>query len=75
MKYDNVSCFTSRRGDICDANSVDGSGLTLSNMIRLESSGSCEEARPNIFGNLMGENGTEYLPQGALHYVNRKSGA
>ncbi|KAL0402086.1 UNVERIFIED_CONTAM: hypothetical protein Slati_4238500, partial [Sesamum latifolium] len=36
-------CLTSRGGRRLKCNLVDGSGLTSSNMIRLESSGSCEE--------------------------------
>ncbi|KAK4403185.1 hypothetical protein Sango_1059200 [Sesamum angolense] len=40
---------------------VDGSRLTLSNMIILELSGSCEEVRQNIMGISCDENGIGYL--------------
>ncbi|KAL0442247.1 UNVERIFIED_CONTAM: hypothetical protein Sradi_0163600 [Sesamum radiatum] len=53
-------------------NSIDGSCLTPSNMIRLESSGSCKKVRQKILGISWNENGTGYLPQG-LYCVSRKS--
>ncbi|KAL0439152.1 UNVERIFIED_CONTAM: hypothetical protein Slati_2398200 [Sesamum latifolium] len=67
-------CLTSRGERRLRCNSIDGSVLTPSNMIRLESSGSCEEVRQKILGISWNENGTGYLPQG-LYCVNRKSGA
>ncbi|KAL0440168.1 UNVERIFIED_CONTAM: hypothetical protein Slati_2499800 [Sesamum latifolium] len=68
------SCLTSRGGRRLRCNSVDGSGLTSSNMIRLESLGSCEEVRQKILGISWNENHTVYLPQ-SLYYMNRKSWA
>ncbi|KAL0430861.1 UNVERIFIED_CONTAM: hypothetical protein Sradi_0712100 [Sesamum radiatum] len=59
-------------GPTVECYSVNGSGFTTSNMIRLESSGSCEEVRQKILRISWSENGTGYLPQG-LYYVNRKS--
>ncbi|KAL0307451.1 UNVERIFIED_CONTAM: hypothetical protein Scaly_2982200 [Sesamum calycinum] len=53
--------------------SVDGSGLTSSNVIRLESSVSRKNGEAEYLGILLDKNGIEYFPQGYFH-VNRKSG-
>ncbi|KAL0439487.1 UNVERIFIED_CONTAM: hypothetical protein Slati_2432100 [Sesamum latifolium] len=56
MKHNNISLSYESWGRRLQCHSVDGSGLTLSNMIRLESSGSCEEVRQNILGISWDEN-------------------
>ncbi|KAL0394423.1 UNVERIFIED_CONTAM: hypothetical protein Slati_4408500 [Sesamum latifolium] len=56
MKHNNISLSHESWGTMVVMQSIDGSGLTLSNMIRLESSGSCEEARQNILGISWDEN-------------------
>ncbi|KAK4389839.1 hypothetical protein Sango_2320900 [Sesamum angolense] len=50
-------CLISRGAQRLKCNSIDGLGLTPSNMIRLESLGSCEEVRQKILGISWNENG------------------